>query len=217
MLTAAHRQVSSSSPPFVTPHTVPGTFVDDEYDGMVVTELADGSRMEAHFQHGVMHGPAAEFASDGSCIFRGGFSGNVRSGFCKFYYADGGMLCGMANSSGDISASNSSEVNAAYVYPGGQHALIGCWMNDKMERAFYTDNIDLGLFESLLLKGMKSRTVLRTLLTASELSQPFTHDQSTEQHLAHHPMLADPHEQSIVFVSQSTVADAGEGMQSSWC
>ena len=59
--------------------------MDDNLEGHGVYLFADGSRMEATFESGLMNGPAQEFDSSGKLMFSGHYTDNVRCGNCWCY------------------------------------------------------------------------------------------------------------------------------------
>ncbi|KAG9480122.1 hypothetical protein GDO78_011894 [Eleutherodactylus coqui] len=172
-----------------------GFYVDDGLQGQGVYTYEDGGALHGTYVDGELNGPAQEYDADGKLIFKGQYRDNIRHGVCWIHYPDGGSLVGEVNEDGEMTGDK-----IAYVYPDGKTALYGKFIDGEM------------------LEGK-----LATLLSIEE-GKPYFEmvpggkvyifDKSTSSCISTSPLLPDPYELERVYVAESMISNAGEGLYS---
>ncbi|ORX92275.1 SET domain-containing protein [Basidiobolus meristosporus CBS 931.73] len=163
-----------------------GEYLEDELNGPGKYIFADGSYLEGTYEHGDLNGPAKEYDEEGELTFEGVYKDNVRCGVGKFYFEDGGSLCGPLDEEGEVSGSS-----CTYEFPDGS-CLKGTWEAGEMVTAHY-----------YLPKNGE-------LIQDSEVT--YSHDKSTRSRISQDPLLPDPYETSRVYVKPSLIPGSGEGL-----
>ncbi|KAE8630306.1 hypothetical protein XENTR_v10000778 [Xenopus tropicalis] len=173
--------------------TLEGFYVDDALQGQGIYTYEDGGSLHGTYVEGELNGPAQEYDTDGRLIFKGQYKDNVRHGVCWIYYPDGGSLVGEVNEDGDMTGDK-----VAYVYPDGRMALYGKFIDAEM------------------LEGKLA------ILTSVDEGKPhfelvpngpvYNFDKSTPSCISVNPLLPDPYESERVYVNDSLIHNAGEGL-----
>uniref|UniRef100_A0A8C5P8F4 Histone-lysine N-methyltransferase SETD7 n=1 Tax=Leptobrachium leishanense TaxID=445787 RepID=A0A8C5P8F4_9ANUR len=173
--------------------TLEGFYVDDALQGLGVYTYEDGGALHGNYIDGELNGLSQEFDPDGKLIFKGQYKDNIRNGVCWIYHLDGGSLVGEVNEDGDMTGDK-----IAYVYPDRRTALYGRF-------------IDAEMMEGKL-----------CFLTSVEEGKPYfemvpdgkvySFDKSTPSCISTNPMLPDPYELERVYVADSLISNAGEGL-----
>ncbi|KAM5194809.1 histone-lysine N-methyltransferase SETD7 [Mantella aurantiaca] len=172
--------------------TLEGFYVDDALQGQGVYTYEDGGVLHGTYLDGQLNGPAQEFDTDGRLIFKGQYKDNVRHGVCWIYYPDGGSLVGEVNEDGEMTGHK-----IAYVYPDGRTALYGKFIDGEMldgKLAFLKSEDGWPHFEMV------------------PDSKVFSFDKSTSSCISTSPLLSDPYESERVYVADSLISNAGEGL-----
>ncbi|XP_049610512.1 histone-lysine N-methyltransferase SETD7 [Syngnathus scovelli] len=174
--------------------TLEGFYVDDVLQGQGVYSYEDGGVMHGTYVDGELNGPAQEFDIEGRPVFKGQYKDNIRCGECWAYYTDGGCVFGEVNEDGELTGDS-----LAYVYPDGRTALHGSFVDGELIQAQLATLI-------LTENGRPSFEV-----TPSS-GAVYTYDKSTSTCIATHAMLPDPYESQRVFVADSLIKGAGQGL-----
>ncbi|CAL9697308.1 unnamed protein product [Knipowitschia caucasica] len=173
--------------------TLEGHYVEDALQGQGVYTYEDGAQLCGTYADGELNGPATEYHSDGRLAFRGQYKDNSRCGDCAIYYPDGGCVLGRVNADGEMTGNA-----VAYVYPDGQTALCGTFMEGE-------------LIEARLATVLNSDTQ-RPKFELAPNSAVYTYDKSTSSCITAHALLPDPYERHRVYVADSLIPGAGQGL-----
>ncbi|XP_041847178.1 histone-lysine N-methyltransferase SETD7 [Melanotaenia boesemani] len=172
--------------------TLEGFYVDDALQGQGVYTHEDCSCLNGTYVDGELNGPAQEFDGEGRLVFRGQYKDNSRCGECWVYHPDGGCVFGEVNEEGEMSGDS-----VAYVYPDGCTALYGSFVDGELIKA--------------RLASLSSETG-RPRFQITVNSPVFSYDKSTSSCMATHALLPDPYESQRVFVADSLIRGAGQGL-----
>lgn len=167
--------------------------MDDALHGQGVYTYEDGAVLYGTYVDGELNGPAQEFDGAGRLMFKGQYRDNSRCGECSVYYPDGGCLFGRVNEDGEMTGDS-----VAYVYPDGHTALYGKFVDGE-------------LIEARLAK-LVSNNNGRPHFEVTQNSSVYTYDKSTSSCIATHTLLPDPYESQRVFVADSLIRGAGQGL-----
>ncbi|XP_023133628.2 histone-lysine N-methyltransferase SETD7 [Amphiprion ocellaris] len=170
-----------------------GFYVDDALQGQAVYTYEDGSVLNGTYMDGELNGPAQELDGEGRLVFKGQYKDNSRCGECWVYYPDGGCVFGRVNEDGEMTGDS-----VAYVYPDRQTALYGSFVDGE-------------LIEARLATLISSQTG-RPRFDITANSPVYSYDKSTSSCIATHLLLPDPYENQRVFVADSMIRGAGQGL-----
>ncbi|XP_035388330.1 histone-lysine N-methyltransferase SETD7 isoform X4 [Electrophorus electricus] len=170
-----------------------GFYVDDALHGLGVYTYEDGGTLHGTYVDGELNGPAQEFDPEGHLVFRGQYKDNIRCGICWVYYLDRGCVVGEVNEDGELTGKT-----VAYIYPDGRMALYGSFVDGELIEA--------------RLATLTSQENGRPHFTVDSDSPVYSYDKSTSSCIAGHKMLPDPYESQRVYVGQSLISGAGEGL-----
>ncbi|XP_012689857.2 histone-lysine N-methyltransferase SETD7 isoform X1 [Clupea harengus] len=173
--------------------TLEGFYMDDSLQGQGVYRYEDGGALHGSYVDGELTGPAQEYDQDGRLIFKGQYKDNIRFGLCWFYYSDRGCVVGEVNDEGEMTGNH-----VAYVYPDGQTALLGSFVDGEL--------IEARLASLMLQENGRPHLELVDDRTV------YSFDKSTSTCIANFRLLPDPYESQHVFVGQSLISGAGEGL-----
>ncbi|XP_054648524.1 histone-lysine N-methyltransferase SETD7 [Dunckerocampus dactyliophorus] len=173
--------------------TLEGFYVDDALQGQGVYTYEDGGIMHGTYVDGELNGPAQEVDGEGRLVFKGQYKDNTRYGECWVYYPDGGCMFGKVNEDGEMTGDS-----LAYVYPDGRTALYGSFVDGELIQA--------------LLATLTVGESGRPSFEVTPSSAVYTHDKSTSTCIATHALLPDPYENQRVFVADSMIEGAGQGL-----
>ncbi|XP_052510836.1 histone-lysine N-methyltransferase SETD7 isoform X3 [Budorcas taxicolor] len=173
--------------------TLEGYYVDDALQGQGVYTYEDGGVLQGTYVDGELNGPAQEYDTDGRLIFKGQYKDNIRHGVCWIYYPDGGSLVGEVNEDGEMTGEK-----IAYVYPDERTALYGKFIDGEMIE---------GKLATLL-----STEEGRPHFELMPGSSVYHFDKSTSSCISTNALLPDPYESERVYVAESLISSAGEGL-----
>lgn len=173
--------------------TLEGFYVDDALQGQGVYTYEDGAVLTGAYVEGELNGPAQEFDGEGRLMFKGQYRDNSRCGECWIYYPDGGCVFGKVNEDGEMSGDS-----VAYVYPDGRTALYGAFVDGELIEA--------------RLAGLTPNQTGRPHFEIAANSPVYSYDKSTSSCIATHTLLPDPYESQRVFVADSVIRGAGQGL-----
>ncbi|MBN3298336.1 SETD7 methyltransferase, partial [Amia calva] len=173
--------------------TLEGYYVDDALQGQGVYTYEDGGVLHGTYMDGELNGPAHEYDADGRLIFKGQYKDNNRWGVCWIYYPDGGSVVGEVNEDGEMTGNK-----VAYVYTDGRTALYGKFIEGEIIEA--------------RLATLLSEENGRPHFELQPGSPVFTYDKSTSSCIAVNGLLPDPYETQRVYVADSRIKGAGEGL-----
>ncbi|XP_034036893.1 histone-lysine N-methyltransferase SETD7 isoform X2 [Thalassophryne amazonica] len=173
--------------------TLEGFYVDDALQGQGVYTYEDGAVLHGTYVDGELNGPAQEYDGEGRLVFKGQYRNNNRCGTCWVYYPDGGGVFGEVNEDGEMTGDSVS-----YIYPDGCTALYGTFVDGELIEAqlanLVFDETGTAHFE-MIPNGVV-----------------YSHDKSTSACIATHTLLPDPYESQRVFVADSLIKGAGQGL-----
>uniref|UniRef100_G3UIW3 Histone-lysine N-methyltransferase SETD7 n=1 Tax=Loxodonta africana TaxID=9785 RepID=G3UIW3_LOXAF len=173
--------------------TLEGYYVDDALQGQGVYTYEDGGVLQGTYVDGELNGPAQEYDTDGRLIFKGQYKDNIRHGICWIYYPDGGSLVGEVNEDGEMTGEK-----IAYVYPDERTALYGRFIDGEMIE---------GKLATLI-----STEEGRPHFELMPGSSVYHFDKSTSSCISANALLPDPYESERVYVAESLISSAGEGL-----
>ncbi|XP_047658038.1 histone-lysine N-methyltransferase SETD7 isoform X2 [Tachysurus fulvidraco] len=173
--------------------TLEGFYVDDALQGQGVYTYEDGGVLHGTYIDGDLNGPAQEFDPDEHLIFKGQYRDNIRCGVCWIYYPDRGCVVGDVNEDGEMTGKS-----VAYIYPDGRTALYGSFVDGELIEA--------------RLATLTHQENGRPHFTVQPDSPVYSYDKSTSSCIAAHKTLLDPYESQRVYVGQSLMSGAGEGL-----
>ncbi|XP_024116136.1 histone-lysine N-methyltransferase SETD7 isoform X1 [Oryzias melastigma] len=173
--------------------TLEGFYVDDALQGQGVYTYEDGGVLNGTYVDGELNGPAQEFDSEGRLTFKGQYKDNARCRECWVYYPDGGCVFGEVNADGEMSGKS-----LAYIYPDGRTALYGSFVEGEIIEARSATMI--------------SKENERPRFEVAPNSAVYSYDKSTSTCIATHTLLPDPYESRRVFVADSKIKGAGQGL-----
>ncbi|XP_020795179.1 histone-lysine N-methyltransferase SETD7 [Boleophthalmus pectinirostris] len=173
--------------------TLEGHYVEDALQGQGVYTYEDGAVLCGTYVDGELNGPAQEYDCEGRLSFRGQYRDNSRCGDCSIYYPDGGCLFGRVNADGEMSGDT-----VAYIYPDGHTALYGTFVDGELIQA--------------RLATLLANSNGRPQFQVAPDSAVYTYDKSTSSCIATHALLPDPYESQRVYVADSLIEGAGQGL-----
>ncbi|KAK5865314.1 hypothetical protein PBY51_016488 [Eleginops maclovinus] len=170
-----------------------GYFVDDGLQGKGVYTHEDGGVLHGMYVDGDLNGPAQECDAEGRLMFKGQYKDNNRCGECWVYYPDGGCVFGKVNEEGEMTGDS-----VGYIYPDGLTALYGSFVDGEIIQARLATLISSG-------SG-------RQHFEITPDSPVYSYDKSTSTCITTHTLLPDPYESQMVFVADSLIKGAGQGL-----
>ncbi|KAM9375981.1 histone-lysine N-methyltransferase SETD7 [Pholidichthys leucotaenia] len=173
--------------------TLEGFYVDDALQGQGVYTYEDGAILNGTYVDGELNGPAQELDGEGRLVFKGQYKDNIRCGECWVYYPDGGCVFGEVNDDGEMTGDS-----IAYIYPDSRTALHGSFVDGELIKA--------------RLATVTSNQAGRPRFEIAPNSPLYSYDKSTSTCIATHALLPDPYENQRVFVMDSTIKGAGQGL-----
>ncbi|XP_039975029.1 histone-lysine N-methyltransferase SETD7-like isoform X2 [Xiphias gladius] len=173
--------------------TLEGFYVDDALQGQGVYTYEDGGVLHGTYVDGELNGLAQEFDGEGRMVFKGQYKDNNRCGECWVYYPDGGCVFGEVNEDGEMTGES-----VAYIYPDGHTALFGSFVDGELIQACLTTLI--------------SNESGRPHFEVTPNSPVYSYDKSTSTCIATHALFPDPYESQRVFVADSLIKGAGQGL-----
>lgn len=172
-----------------------GYYSNDQLQGRGVYDYSDGRTMVAEYVQGVLCGPFTEYDHNGVVSVQGHHKDDKRTGYIKVYDDHGAILWGMVNEEECITGEA-----VVYVYPDLKHVLVGRFIDNVLCTAKW---------------GTLTNTIsddVPEVAVNPDLSEPVVYDISTHDLLSKHPLQIDLYEQDKVYVSQSSIQGAGEGL-----
>ncbi|CAK6980284.1 histone-lysine N-methyltransferase SETD7 isoform X2 [Scomber scombrus] len=173
--------------------TLEGFYVDDALQGQGLYTYEDGGVLHGAYVDGELNGPAQEFNGEGTLVFKGQYKDNNRCGECWVYYPDGGCVFGDVNEDGEMTGAS-----VAYIYPDRRTALYGNFVDGELIEA--------------RLATLISNEVGRPRFEIAPDSAIYSYDKSTSTCIGTHTLLHDPYETQRVFVADSVIKGAGQGL-----
>ena len=178
-----------------------GTFANDCIEGEGTYTFPDGSYLKGTYTSGDLNGPCRQYDSKGSLTFDGCYKNGIPNGFVKVFDEFGGAVMGEVDAEGELTGSN-----IAYVYPDGATALVGEFNSGRMVHAR----------PARLKSGSehKDNCLLDVVFCSDDIdgSCAVGYDESTCDVLSSKPLVPDVYEQGRVYVSQSRIPGADEGL-----
>ncbi|KAM3612496.1 uncharacterized protein V6R79_009175 [Siganus canaliculatus] len=173
--------------------TLEGSYVDDALQGHGTYTYEDGGVLRGMYVDGELNGSAQEFDGEGRLMFKGQYKDDRRHGECWIYHRDGGCVFGEVNEDGEMTGGS-----VAYIYPDTRTALYGNFVDGEL--------IEAHLATVISTEGERPR------FKVTPNSPVFSYDKSTSTCIATHTQLPDPYESQLVYVADSTIRGAGQGL-----
>eukprot|EP00092_Neocalanus_flemingeri_P001183 GFUD01001260.1.p1 GENE.GFUD01001260.1~~GFUD01001260.1.p1 ORF type:complete len:494 (+),score=107.84 GFUD01001260.1:94-1575(+) len=174
-----------------------GNYKDDELYGKVRIQLRDETWMEGFFKNSVLHGFCRYFDKQKQLTFIGMHRNGKPFGTCWKIMKGGGYVVGRVNEDGQLSGNEIS-----YIFPDLETALVGTFEDAVLKEAKSTKlsdvTSDYGCIKVPNFYKADGATLCREL--------------STTDFVTNSPLLKDPYEEKTVFVKQSHVEGAQEGL-----
>jgi len=174
-----------------------GNYKDDELCGKARIQLRDESWMEGFFKESVLHGFCRYFDKQKQLTFIGMHRNGKPFGTCWKILKGGGYVVGKVNEDGQLTGTN-----IAYMFPDIETALVGIFEDGVMKEAKATKLSEVILDYGCIKVPKFSSTVGATLYR----------ELSTSDFVTNFPLIKDPYEEKMVFVKQSLVEGAQEGL-----
>ena len=173
-----------------------GTFKDDLLNGEGVYRYEDGRYLAGVYLNGSLNGLCREYDKHDRLIFEGHYQDDVRRGFVRTWDDCGGTLLGEVDEKGNLSGDN-----IMYIYPDQKTALVGRFKFSKMVSARPA-------------KLLESPTTCNKVPNYQLIEgfDPIGFDQSSKGSISSNPLVPDAYEQALVYVGQSDIPNAGEGL-----
>ena len=183
-----------------------GFYDDDGLSGWATYTYPDGRVMEAEYKWGELNGAFVERCPDGSPMAFGRHEASVRTGFLQLIDEFGGVLAGkVEEGSGGLLSGD----GIAYVYPDHATALIGRFREGVMMEARNAVFINAVNSHEIADKSLNCVPVYRY---REDYPAIYQFDESTGDRLSSFPLVPDAYEQDRVYVAQSLISGAGEGL-----
>ena len=190
-----------------------GDFIKGQPNGPIKLSFLDGSFAKANFKHGVLHGLYVGYwCKFGPCdlleleawrkprhlreisVYHKG----QRVGASFEFKIGGGFVAGLVDQQGQLTGPKLS-----YVYPDLETMLVGQFDKGQLVSGLQAELLDLEPSEN----GLKLPTH-----KFKGQKRPFKLSISTKNSMGADPLLRDPMEDKYLFVSNSTLANAGRGI-----
>jgi len=164
-----------------------------------VEDFRDCSKTEIIHRNGVRHGPYRRFQRDGRLIQYG-------------FYRDGSLegrqlRVGIGNKSfylGHMDAQNRLQGEVTYLYSNLQMAIKGEYVNDRLVRGHFVSLVGAYMGNEVGFPDMK--------FSEEKTSESIKYDPATFMRISRTPTLRDEYEMESVYVKQSRIPFAGEGL-----
>ncbi|XP_056295072.1 histone-lysine N-methyltransferase SETD7 [Pseudoliparis swirei] len=170
-----------------------GFYVEDGLQGQGLYTYEDGAVLYGTYLDGELNGPAQECDAEGRLVFKGQYKDNDRCGECWIYYPDGGCVFGEVNVDGEMTGES-----VGYIYPDGHTAFCGSFVDGDIIKA--------------RLATLITNESGRPRFEITPNSSVYSYDKSTSTCITTHALLPDPYESQRVFVADSLIRGAGEGL-----
>ncbi len=188
--------------------SVQGHFIDGNPDGLAIINFDDGSFAKATFNHGSLDGLYVKYGCKfGPCDFFeleawrqakhlkeiAVYSRGYKVGLCYEFKDGGGLVFGDNDLTG---------ANVGYIYPDMKTMIVGD-------------------FEKGQLKQGREAVLLGVQFSANGLLKPvyelkgqavFRYSKANQTFIGLDPLLRDPLEEKLVYVAESSIANAGRGV-----
>ena len=174
-----------------------GAFHHGVLEGMVKeVDPEDGSVMEVNYCRGLPHGAYRHKRLDNQLVSFGRFSQGVRTG-AQFLVGTGGNSFYL----GQVDKVGKLEGEGVYLYPCLYKAIVGQYKGGRLVRGEYRT-----LHQAVVEEGF-----IQLSFQAGGRGE-VTYDPSTFMRISRNPLLTDEYEDETVFVRESSVPGAGEGL-----
>jgi len=178
---------------------VRGNFKHGKLEGKaILQDLRESTTTELIYRGGVRHGPYRKFRRDNQLLLYG---------FYRHDKLDGQQLrVGTGNNSYFLGKMDESEQlygRVVFLYPSLEKAIIGQFKSGKMVSGGYAD---------LQQAFLGNQVGFPTLVFNDDIRGDLKFDPSTFMRISRTPQLADEYESEMVYVKQSRIPYAGEGL-----
>ncbi|XP_023325419.1 histone-lysine N-methyltransferase SETD7 [Eurytemora carolleeae] len=179
-----------------------GWFKKGRLEGRVRAEsFQDCTTTELLFRNGIPHGPYRRFRRDGQLVQYGFHKNGIKVG--KH------LKVGTGNNSyylGNLDSMERLVGQVVFLYPNLQKTILGEYVDGKMISGVYSDLRDA---------YMGDEVGFPTLVFSSERRDKLKFDPSTFMRISRTPLQRDEYESGTVYVKQSRIPFAGEGLYAS--
>lgn len=172
-----------------------GYYSNSHLEGRGVYDYSDGRTMVSEYVKGDLCGPFIEYDQDGAMAVRGFHKDNQRIGHLQVFDEHGAILWGVVNKEGTLTGKA-----ITYVYPDLKHVLVG----------HFIDNVLCSAKWGMLMNSINDSAP--EVMVNSKVTESVTYDPSTHDQLSKYPLQVDLYEQDKVYVAQSGIPGAGEGL-----
>jgi len=186
-----------TSHPKSTINYLEGVYKDDELCGKARVQLRDESWIEGYFKDSVLHGFCRYFDKEKRLTFIGMHRNGKPFGTCWKLIKGGGYIVGRVNEDGQLTGSDIS-----YLFPNIETAFVGQFVDGVLKEARVSKICDVIL----------DYGCIKVPKFAEPTGPMYQRELSTSEFVTNSPLLKDPYEEKMVFVKQSLVEGAQEGL-----
>merc|ERR1719317_428232 len=186
-----------TSHPKSTINYLEGVYKDDELCGKARAQLRDESWIEGYFKDSVLHGFCRYFDKEKHLTFIGMHRNGKPFGTCWKLIKGGGYIVGRVNEDGQLTGSD-----IAYLFPNIETAFVGQFVDGVLKEARVSKICDVIL----------DYGCIKVPKFAEPTGPMYQRELSTSEFVTNSPLLKDPYEEKMVFVKQSLVEGAQEGL-----
>ena len=186
-----------TSHPKSTINYLEGVYKDDELCGKARVQLRDESWIEGYFKDSVLHGFCRYFDKEKHLTFIGMHRNGKPFGTCWKLIKGGGYIVGRVNEDGQLTGSD-----IAYLFPNIETAFVGQFVDGVLKEARVSKICDVIL----------DYGCIKVPKFAEPTGPMYQRELSTSEFVTNSPLLKDPYEEKMVFVKQSLVEGAQEGL-----
>ena len=177
-----------------------GTFTNGCIEGEGTYTFPDGSYLKGTYTSGDLNGQCRQYDCKGRITFDGRYKNGIPSGFVKMFDESSGTLMGVVDTEGGLTGPN-----IAYVYPDGVTALVGEFSRGRMVNARPATLSNA--------TSHKDNPLLDVVFCSEDVgSCTVGYDESTHSVLSNKPLVPDVYEQARVYVSESQIPGADDGL-----
>ena len=177
--------------------TTTGIFTDGYLDGFVSETLEEDKTREVYYRHGVRHGLYREFGHAKQFLAFGRFKNGKKVGTHWCWSRGDSFLVGPVDENNKPDGDN-----MFFIYPDLTTTLIGHFSHGKMTGGIIVSLIGVNLDHAIPIP----------VVMESDCSTSYSYEPAGSICISRSPMLRDPYEKRYVYVKDSAVPFAGEGL-----
>ena len=192
--------------------SIQSDFIEGQPNGKSIITYHDGSYAKANFKDGILQGYLTKFwCRFGDCdLFEmkswriprhlqeiSYYDNGIRIGIAYEFKVGGGFIVGQVDQLGNMTGND-----IAYVYPDFESMLVGEFKNGELVSGYAAELADFTSSPNGFLKPLYELKGHETM----------SFSQSNDTFIGQGPLIRDPMEEKYLYVSNSTIKDAGRGV-----